>query len=213
MGKVEDILNDLRVSVETWDKELAIRAVDRAVEAGISPFVAIEAGLARGMSTISVLFDEGRLYLPQVLAASQTMQLALERFGPLKLSESLSKGLIVLGTVQGDIHEIGKNVIKAFLRGGGYTVIDLGKDVPPEEFSAAAKEHQAVIVGASALMTTTLICQKQVVDVLKDEGLDDVKTMFGGAPCNQGWVNSIGGDGYCACGAEVIDLVRRLLNE
>jgi len=99
MGKVEDILNDLRVSVETWDKELAIRAVDRAVEAGISPFVAIEAGLARGMSTISVLFDEGRLYLPQVLAASQTMQLALERFGPLKLSESLSKGLIVLGTV------------------------------------------------------------------------------------------------------------------
>ncbi|TFG55808.1 MAG: dimethylamine methyltransferase [Methanomassiliicoccus sp.] len=213
MGKVEDILKELKVSVETWNTDLAIKAVNNAKEAGISPFVAIEAGLGRGMITISVLFDEGKIYLPQVLAASQTMQKAMEMLGPLDLSHSWTKGIVVLGTVQGDIHEIGKHVIKAFLRGGGYTVFDLGKDVPTENFIAAIKEHQADIVGASALMTTTLIGQRQLVETLKEENLSQVKTIFGGAPCTQKWVDSISGDGYCSSGADVIELVHRMMGE
>jgi corrinoid protein of di/trimethylamine methyltransferase len=213
MGKVDDILTALKVSVETWNTELAIKAVNDAQEAGISPFVAIEAGLGRGMTTISALFDEGKIYLPQVLAASQTMQKAMEILGPLNLSHSWTKGIIVLGTVQGDIHEIGKNVIKAFLRGGGYTVIDLGRDVPIESFIAAVKEQGADIVGGSALMTTTLPGQKQIVLALKEDDLTSVKTIFGGAPCTQKWVDSIGGDGYCSSGAEVIELVHRIMDE
>lgn len=213
MSSVNEVLNDLKESVETWNRKLAIDAADRAKAMGISPFVAIEAGLGRGMTSICERFHDGKIYLPQVLAASQTMQEAMERLDSSIQSDGLGKGLIVLGTVQGDIHEIGKNVIKAFLRGGGYTVIDLGKDVSPEDFVKIAREREADVVGGSALMTTTLICQKQIVDALDEEGLSSVKTIFGGAPCNQDWVIQIGGDGYCACASGVIDLVRRLLNE
>ncbi|MFA5313185.1 MAG: cobalamin-dependent protein [Methanomassiliicoccales archaeon] len=211
MGKREKILAKLRVSVETWDAQLARDAAVEAVESRISPADAIEHGLGMGMVSISQRFDEAKIYLPQVLAASRAMETALEVFRPLMIGESMpTKGTIIIGTVHGDVHEIGKNVVSAFLRGAGYNVIDLGRDVPPEVFIKRAGEHGAEIVGASALMTTTMVVQEIIVDLIKEENLD-LMSLFGGAPCNQKWVDSIGGDAYCANGAEVVSTVEKLM--
>lgn len=120
------------------------------------------------------------------------------------------KGVIVMGSVKGDIHEIGKNVCCAMLRGAGYKVIDVGPDVSSHEFAEAALDHKADIVGCSALMTVSLIQQKDVVRVFKEEE-NSALLIFGGAPCSQEWVDEIGGDGYSASGKEIVELVRRLI--
>ena len=121
-------------------------------------------------------------------------------------------GVIIMGSVKGDIHEIGKNICCAMLRGAGYRVVDLGSDVSPDAFVEAAKANGASIVGGSALMTTSLYQQKDIVRVIRESGLH-VLTIFGGAPCTDEWVQEIGGDGYSASGAEIVRLVRTLFSE
>jgi corrinoid protein of di/trimethylamine methyltransferase len=207
----QQILANLKKSIETWNIELAKQSAQQALDAGIDPADAVEKGLGMGMQTISQLFDEAKIYLPQVLAASTAMESALKVLEPaMAKGTTLSKGTIVIGTVQGDIHEIGKNVVGAMLRGGGYNVIDLGRDVSPEKFVAAARDMKANLVGASALMTTTVTVQKDIVIMLKEENVV-VKTIFGGAPCNPEWVESIGGDMYCPSGAEAVALVNQMM--
>jgi corrinoid protein of di/trimethylamine methyltransferase len=207
----KEILANLKKSIETWNIELAKQSAQQALDAGIDPADAVEKGLGMGMLTISQLFDEAKIYLPQVLAASTAMESALKVLEPaMAKGTTLSKGTIVIGTVQGDIHEIGKNVVGAMLRGGGYNVIDLGRDVSPEKFVATARDMKANLVGASALMTTTVTVQKDIVVMLKEENVV-VKTIFGGAPCNPEWVESIGGDMYCPSGAEAVALVNQMM--
>lgn len=207
----QEILTNLKKSIETWNIELAKKSAQQALDAGIDPGVAVEEGLGKGMEVISQLFDEAKIFLPQVLAASTAMESALKIFEPaMAKGASLSKGTVILGTVQGDIHEIGKNVVGAMLRGGGFSVIDLGRDVSPEKFVETARDSKANIVGASALMTTTVTVQKDIVMMLKEENID-VKTIFGGAPCNAEWVESIGGNLYCPSGAEAVFLVNQLM--
>ena len=178
----------------------------------MSPADAITDGLARGMDVISTRFDEGTVFLPQILAASLAMESAIAIMEPYMTSDDRVslKGVVVMGSVKGDIHEIGKNVCCAMMRGAGYKVIDLGPDVSSYDFVNAALENNADIVGCSALMTVSLIQQKDVVRVFKEE---DATTMliFGGAPCSQEWVDEIGGDGYSASGTEIVELVRRLI--
>lgn len=211
MDKKQEILANLKMSIETWNIELAKQSAQQALDAGIDPAEAVEKGLGMGMQTISQLFDEVKIYLPQVLAASTAMESALKVLEPaMAKGTTLAKGTIVLGTVQGDIHEIGKNVVGAMLRGGGYNVIDLGRDVSAEKFVETARDKKADMVGASALMTTTVTVQKDIVIMLKEENVI-VKTIFGGAPCNPEWVESIGGDLYCPSGAEAVTLVNQLM--
>lgn len=164
------------------------------------------------MDVISDRFDEGTIFLPQILSASVAMEAALEIMEPFMTTDrrvSL-KGIVVMGSVKGDIHEIGKNVCCAMLRGAGFKVIDLGPDVSSHEFVKAAIDNSADIVGCSALMTVSLIQQKDVVRVFKEEDVD-MMLIFGGAPCSQEWVDEIGGDGYSASGKEIVELVRRLI--
>lgn len=211
MEKQAQILADLKKAIETWNIELAKKAAQQALDINLDPAAAVEKGLGKGMETISQLFDEAKIFLPQVLAASAAMEAALKILEPaMAKGTSLSKGVVVIGTVQGDIHEIGKNVVGAMLRGGGFTVIDLGRDVSPEKFVSSAKENKASVVGGSALMTTTVTVQKDIVDMLKEEKVT-VKTIFGGAPCNEEWVKSIGGDCYCPSGAEAVSMVNQLV--
>jgi corrinoid protein of di/trimethylamine methyltransferase len=213
MDNKPKILTDLKNSIETWNIEMAKQSALEALNEGIDPAEALAKGLGLGMQQISQMFDEAKIYLPQVLAASTAMESALKILEPAMLNgRTLSKGTIVLGTVQGDIHEIGKNVVGAMLRGGGYHVIDLGRDVSPEKFVAAARTSKADMVGASALMTTTVTVQKDIVEMLKEEKLE-TKTVFGGAPCNPEWVKNIGGDLYCPSGAEVVGLVNQLMEK
>ncbi len=213
MSKNETILHNLKRSVETWDHDLMQRSVDDAIAAGIPFDVIVSQGLGKGMETISDMFNEAKIYLPQVIMASKTMEEALDKIRPLVESDGrVYRGTVIMGTVQGDIHEIGKNVCCAMLRGAGYNVIDLGPDVSPDMFAKAAKDYDADIVGGSALMTTTLIRQKGVVERIRGEGIP-VLTIFGGAPCSREWVEEIGGDGYSSSGSEIVRLVNGLLDE
>lgn len=211
MSKREEILERLKKSIETYDPKLAASAAKEALDAGIKPGEAVEDGLGKGMETISHQFDEAKIYLPQVLAASQAMEAALKVLGPAMTGgATTTKGTVVLGTVQGDIHEIGKNVVAAMLRGGGFNVIDLGRDVPAEKFIETADENKAKVVGASALMTTTMIIQKDIAELVKEGNLN-IKTIFGGAPASEEWVASIGGDKYCPSGAQAVEMVNKLI--
>lgn len=214
MNRREEVMERLQTSVSTWNIEMAKNAAKEAIDVGITPVEAIER-LGMGMAKISVKFDEGKVFLPQVLAASRSMEAAMKVFElTMRTGEIHMRGTIVLGTVQGDIHEIGKNVVAAMLKGAGYNVVDLGRDVPIDEFIDAALKHKADIVGASSLMTTTMIGQKQLVESLEEKGIkDSVKTIFGGAPCNIEWIESIGGDSYCPSGAEVVAVVDELMKK
>lgn len=214
MSRKEEILNRLKISIETYNIDLARFTAKQAMEYGIDPSEALMLGLGEGMVSISERFDAGKIFLPQVLAASKAMEAAIEVFAPLMIGKSVStKGTIIIGTVQGDVHEIGKHVVCAFLRGARYNVVDLGRDIPAEIFIDEAIKRKADLVGASALMTTTMVCQAQIVELLKEEGLDNIKTIFGGAPCTQRWVDSIGGDAFCPSGGEVVSTVEHLLNK
>jgi corrinoid protein of di/trimethylamine methyltransferase len=206
-----EILENLKTSIETWNVDLAKKSAQEAIDAGIAPAEAVENGLGKGMEVISQKFDMAEIYLPQVLAASTAMEAALKIFEPhMKGAAVATKGTIVIGTVAGDIHEIGKNVVAAMLTGAGYKVIDLGRDVPIENFVESVKQNKADVVGASALMTTTVIGQKEILDMMREEKVV-AKSIFGGAPCNEEWVASIGGDAYCPSGAEATAIVDKLI--
>lgn len=210
----DEILDKLGASIEAYDIDEAEKYARLAMDEGISPDDAINLGLAKGMDTISRLFDEAKIFLPQILMAAKAMEAALDIIEPyMKRGDDVKlKGVIVMGSVKGDIHEIGKNVCCAMLRGAGFKVIDLGTDVSPYAFEKAIEESNADVVGGSALMTTSLYQQKDMVRVFNEDKLP-VITIFGGAPCSEEWVNEIGGDGYSASGSEIVELVRRLLSE
>jgi len=207
----EKILDDLKLAVETWNFKLAQDSTNAAIKEGISVKDIIEQGLGRGMDTIGDKFDKAEIYLPQVVAASKAMESAIKILEPLmKGGDGDHRATVVMATVEGDIHEIGKNVCCAMLRGAGFNVIDLGPDTSPQEFLDAAEENSAAILGGSALMTTTLESQKELVLAVKEINAH-YKCIFGGAPCTKEWCDQIGADGYSATGAEIIDLVKSLM--
>ncbi|MBE6520821.1 MAG: cobalamin-dependent protein [Candidatus Methanomethylophilaceae archaeon] len=206
----EEIIADLRKAIETWDFKLAQSATQQAIDAGMPVGEIIGDGLGKGMETIGVRFDKAEIYLPQVVAASKAMEAALGVLKPLMESGSGSlKGTVIMGTVEGDIHEIGKNVCCAMLRGAGYNVIDLGPDVSAMDFMDAAEENDAQVCGGSALMTTTLEAQRELVETIKEMDAP-YKAIFGGAPCSQEWCDQIGADGYSETANEIIGLVDKL---
>ena len=206
----EEIIADLRKAIETWDFKLAQSATQQAIDAGMPVGEIIGDGLGKGMETIGVRFDKAEIYLPQVVAASKAMEAALGVLKPLMESGSGSlKGTVIMGTVEGDIHEIGKNVCCAMLRGAGYNVIDLGPDASAMDFMDAAEENNAQVCGGSALMTTTLESQRELVETIKEMEAP-YKAIFGGAPCSKEWCDEIGADGYSETANEIITLVDQL---
>lgn len=211
MSDKAKLLAECKKAVESWNPVLAKTATEAAIAAGLEPKEIIGNGLGKGMEVIGDRFDKAEIYLPQVIAASKAMETGLNVLVPhMEGKSDAMKGTVIMGTVEGDIHEIGKNVCCAMLRGAGYSVYDLGPDVSPQAFIDSAEEHNADVIGGSALMTTTLEVQKDVVLAVKEDG-GKYKTIFGGAPCSQEWVDSIGGDGYSENGAEIIKLVNGLM--
>jgi corrinoid protein of di/trimethylamine methyltransferase len=211
MADKNKILADLTKAVETWNPTLAKESTNAAIAAGMTVGEIIGDGLGKGMEIIGVRFDKAEIYLPQVVAASKTMSVALAILLPLmtKGQESL-KGTVIMGTVEGDIHEIGKNVCVAMLQGAGYNVIDVGCDVSAQAFIDAAEENDAVVIGASALMTTTLEIQKELVEV-RNEMEAPYKCIIGGAPASQSWSDEIGADGYSETANDIMGLVASLM--
>ena len=207
----DEIIATLRTAVETWNIKLAQETTEAAVKEGIGVKEIIEFGLGKGMDAIGRRFDAAEIYLPQVVAASKAMEAAIKVIEPLmSAGDGSLRGTVIMGTVEGDIHEIGKNVCCAMLRGAGFNVIDIGPDSTSQDFLDAAEDNDAKILGGSALMTTTLEAQKELVDAVK-EIERPYKCIFGGAPCSKEWCERIGADGYSETGAEIIGLVKSLM--
>ena len=205
------ILADLQKAVETWDIKLVQSATQAAIDEKIPIGEIIGNGLGKGMETVGVRFDKAEIFLPQVVAASKTMEAALKLLEPLMTGGAGGlRGTVVMATVEGDIHEIGKNVCCAMLRGAGYNVIDLGCDVTAQDFIDAADENEAQVLGGSALMTTTLEAQRELVEAVKEIEAP-YKCIFGGAPCSKEWCDEIGADGYSETANEIIGLVDKLI--
>ena len=205
----EDILKELGEAVQDFDDELARTLALRAVEAGVDPVVALEDGLARALRQVGDRFGRGEAFITELIAAAQAMEAGAE-----VLNEEISKrgasrkavGRILIGTVEGDIHSIGKNIVKTMLTAAGFEVFDLGVDVPTEVFVEKVRELGPDILGLSALMTTTMVNQREVIGALNDEGLrDGLKIIVGGAPVTEKWVEEIGAD---ACGLDAGSAVK-----
>ena len=170
--------------------------VQQELENGTDVSTILDEGLIAAMDDVGNRFSEGELFVPEMLMAAKVMQAGLDVIKPRLLeTDTRAKGIIVIGTVQGDLHDIGKNLVMMMLEGGGFEVIDLGVDVEPQKFVAAAKEHGAQVIALSALLTTTMPAMEGAVAALRKEGLD-VKIMVGGAPVTRDYANKIGADGY-----------------
>lgn len=194
------------------DQKTAVDITKEALAEGLEPATILSDGLIAGMDVIGVRFKANEVYIPEVLISARAMKMAMEVLEP-KLIESgvqpLGKALI--GTVQGDLHDIGKNLVMMMLKGAGFEVIDLGTDVSPDVFVQKTKESNAQIVGLSALLTTTMPAMERTIRAIKDAGIP-VRTMVGGAPVTQAYADKIGADGYAADAATAVDVAKTLLN-
>ncbi len=173
----------------------------------------LQEGLIPGMAVVGERFRAHEIFLPEVLLAARAMNAGVAVLEPhLSKADVVSRGRVVIGTVQGDLHDIGKNLVGIMLSGAGFEVVDLGKDVAPEKFVRAARETQADVIGMSALLTTTMPAMKRVVSLLREEGLDSrVRTVIGGAPVTEDYAREIGADGYGFDAANAVERVRALV--
>ena len=181
--------------------------VPKALEEGVPAAEILNDGLLAGMNIVGIKFKNNEVFVPEVLIAARAMKAGAEILKPYLVSADVQpKGKVVLGTVRGDFHDIGKNLVKMMMEGHGLEVIDLGVDVAPEAFVSAAKEHGAQVIACSALLTTTMEEMRNVVDLCKAEGIrDNVKIMIGGAPITDTYRNEIGADAYTADAASAAE--------
>ncbi|MCD6508204.1 corrinoid protein [Candidatus Poribacteria bacterium] len=206
-------LNALAEAIINGRKEEAEQITKQALDEGLSPAEVLNKGLIKGMSVVGEKFKNNEFYVPEVLIAARAMKSAIEILRPL-LSESGVEpvGKVAIGTVKGDLHDIGKNLVAMMLEGGGFQVIDLGIDVGPEKFIQAVSDQEVQIVAMSALLTTTMPSMKVTIDALKEAGLrDKVKILIGGAPVTQAYADEIGADGYARDAASAVDKAKELL--
>lgn len=187
--------------------------VEQAVQEGTHVGDILQQGLIKGMSVIGQRFKNNECYVPEVLIAARAMKAGMEIIRPLLASAHVEPvGTVVIGTVKGDLHDIGKNLVAMMLEGAGFRVIDLGVDVSPQQFIDAVQQHGAQIIGMSALLTTTMTSMKAIVEAIKTAGLDGrVRTMIGGAPVTQAYANEIGANGYARDAASATDIAKELL--
>ncbi len=200
-------LNNVSEALQRGDAEKVAELVKKALEENLTPKKILEDGLIKGMGIIGAKFKKNEVYVPEVLIAARAMHAGMSILRP-KLIETGVKniGTIAIGTVRGDLHDIGKNLVKMMLEGAGFEVIDLGVDVSTDKFVAAVKEHKPNIIGMSALLTTTMVNMAEVIKALEAAGLrDKVKIMIGGAPITQNYANQIGADAYSPDAASAVD--------
>jgi corrinoid protein of di/trimethylamine methyltransferase len=204
---MSDILNEISLKLQQGKAKDVKELVQKALDEGIAPERVLNEGLLPGMSVIGDKFKRNEVYVPDVLIAARAMNAGTEVLKPLLVESGVkARGKVVIGTVKGDLHDIGKNLVKMMMEGKGLEVIDLGIDVPAEKFISEAKANNAQIIACSALLTTTMGEMKNVVDLASKEGIrDKVKIMVGGAPLNENFCQSIGADKYAPDAASAAD--------
>ncbi|MCM8829462.1 MAG: corrinoid protein [Candidatus Omnitrophica bacterium] len=209
----EDILGGIKESVISGNAAKTKELVEKAVKENIDVSKILNEGLIAGMNVVGVKFKNNEFYVPEVLIAARAMHAGMGIIEPLIAKAGIQPlAKLAIGTVKGDLHDIGKNLVIMMWKGAGFEVEDLGIDVPPEKFVEAAK-NGAKVLGLSALLTTTMVAMKDVIEALKKEGLkNQVKVIIGGAPITQSYADEIGADGYAPDAASAVDKVKELLN-
>ncbi len=208
-----ELLQQLAQVLEQGDHLETGNLTSQAIAQEIPPKQILDEGLLAGMQVVGDRFAVRDIFLPEVLLAARAMYAGLDLLKPLLMANDIpSLGKVVIGTVHGDLHDLGKNLVGIMLKGAGFEVIDLGKDVPAAKFVEAAEKEQAAVIGMSALLTTTMTVMKEVVDLLKEKGLDgSVKTIVGGAPVNAEWAREIGADAYAYDASKAVASIKALV--
>ena len=208
-----DSLNAIKENVISGDVAMVVSESEKALKEGVDAHDILEKGLIGGMVIVGESFRNGDMFLPEVIISSKAMHQGLDIVRPqLSKSRDSLKGKVVIGTVEGDIHDIGKKIVSTLIEGNGFDVIDLGVDLKPDVFIKAVKDHKPDILGMSAMLTTTMVNMKRVIDLLHEEGLrEGLKILIGGAPVNEDFAKSIGADGYAADAGIAAEMVRNIL--
>lgn len=208
-----EILSDLAQYIIAGDAANVQALTEKAIEAGLTPADILNNGLIAGMNVVGVRFKANDMFVPEVLIAARAMHAGLNLLKPLLANSGVrEKGIFILGTVKGDLHDIGKNLLGMMFEGAGYKVIDLGVNVPPDKFVKAIQEHNPHIVGISALLTTTMSAMRDTIQAIEKAGVrEKVKVLVGGAPVSQGFADQIGADGYASDAGSAVELANRLI--
>ena len=207
------VLAEIATAVIDGDHPRVGKLTQQAIGEGLPPQAILDDGLVAGMTVIGDRFREHEIFLPDVLLAARAMYAGMDELRPLLVRDGIpSIGKVVIGTVRGDLHDIGKNLVGIMLKGAGFEVIDLGHDVPPEKMVDTAVEQGASVIGMSALLTTTMPAMGEVVALLKERRLDGrIRTVVGGAPVDEAFARRIGADAYGFDAANAVDVVKRLV--
>ncbi len=208
-----EILDKLSESLQKGDAKGVAQLTESAIGEGLSPQTILDDGLIAGMAVIGEKFKKHEIFLPDVLLAAKAMYAGMDLVKPLLIRDGIPAiGRVVIGSVKGDLHDIGKNLVGIMLKGAGFEVIDLGNDVSPEKFIDAALENEARVIGMSALLTTTMPGMKKVIDLAKERNVfDKLKFVVGGAPVNDDYAREIDADAYCFDGIKAVECVKSLL--
>jgi 5-methyltetrahydrofolate--homocysteine methyltransferase len=207
-----DILQKIASNLYNGEDTEVAKLVQEALDEGMAPTEVLQGGLIAGMDEVGRDFKAGELFVPEVLIAARAMHAGMGVLRPLLAEgDAPTAGKYVVATVKGDLHDIGKNLVKMMLEGAGFETIDLGTDVEPQAFVDAVREHQPQLVGMSALLTTTMVQMKATVEALEEAGVrDSVKIMVGGAPVTDAFARQIGADAYAPDAASAVDVARKL---
>jgi 5-methyltetrahydrofolate--homocysteine methyltransferase len=203
----------LSQAVQDGDDEQTAAIVKEALAAGVAPIDVLEQGLVPGIQALGRLFQDGEVFLPEVLISCRAMDRGVEILKPLlQEADTHKKGKVIIGTVEGDLHDIGKNIVRIMLESQGFDVVDLGVDVPADRFVEAVKEYKPQIVAMSALLTITMTYMQEVIEALEKAGLrDSVRVMIGGAPITREYADQIGAEGFAEDCASAVDEAERLV--
>ena len=207
----EELYQEASEAIVGADRAAAEEIAKRALAAGMTPADIMQNGFVKGIQEVGELFESGEMFLPELMMSADAMAGATEVTNAALEGEAAeAKGVVVIGTVQGDVHDIGKAIVIAYLKANGYEVHDLGRDVPSESFLTKAAEMGADVIGMSALLTTTMEEQKKVIKAVKEQGLP-YKCVVGGAPATQRWADQIGADAYAEDASDGVKKINELL--
>jgi 5-methyltetrahydrofolate--homocysteine methyltransferase len=212
---MEQYVTPIYDSILNGDMESAKASVRKAMENNLSPETILKEGLIAAMTEVGRRFEIGEYFVPEMMVAARAMQKSLEILKPLLVETDIKPaGRIAIGTVKGDLHDIGKNLVSMMLKGAGFEIEDLGVDVSPDKFVEAARTGDVNIIAMSALLTTTMTGMKATIDAIKDAGLaDSVKVIIGGAPVTEAYANEIGANGYAADAGRAASLALQLMGK
>ena len=207
------VLDEIKAATIAGNRENTVAGIDQALSEGMSPVDIIQNGLIEAMGVVGEKFKTNEIYVPEMLIAARAMKAGLKKLKPMMVEGDVKTlATVVLGTVKGDLHDIGKNLVGIMMEGAGMQVYDVGVDISPEKFVEAVKENKPQFVGMSALLTTTMPGMRETLEALEEAGLrGDVKVLVGGAPVTQKFAEDIGADGFAENAAEVVDRIKAML--